>query len=303
MPFTSRAPGRSLCLAALLIFAVAGCASTKTSNTDRTAMEQLLISNAIDQSLNRVDFTPLDGHTVFFDSTLIDCVDKNYIVASTRARILQAGGQLVDKKEEAEIAVEIRSGAVGTDQSEMFVGMPAMSVPGPLPIAVPEVKLWSRSTQTGTAKLGLIAYETESREVIGTGGTILARSDDSNSYFLGMGPWQSGSVRKEVKRQLGRPEWYPLPNTIAFNSPLDDAEPARLRIADSEANSQGVDKPQTPAESLAGNAQSEKASHDESKITISPASMDASFPHAPAHSRPNAPPAGVTPTTGTGGDP
>ena len=241
-------------------------------------MEQLLISNAVDQSLGRIDFTPLAGRTVFLDTTLIDCVDKNYIIASTRSRIFQAGGRLVDEKEKAEIAVELRSGAVGTNQSEMFVGMPAIAVPGPLPIAIPEVKLWSRSTQTGTAKLGLVAYETDSREVIGTGGTILARSDDSNTFFMGMGPWQSGSVRKEVKRQLGRSEWYPLPNTVAFSMPGDVNEPARLRIAGSDSSP--VNEHSGPGVDNA----------------VSPASMDAS-------AQPIVPPAPVPATSGSAGKP
>ncbi|MDQ3330854.1 MAG: hypothetical protein M3552_09400, partial [Planctomycetota bacterium] len=140
---------------------VTGCASTKTSNTGRTAMEQMLISNAVDQSLNRIDFQPLESRAVFLDTTYLDCVDKNYIVASSRNRILQAGGKLVAKPEDAEVVVELRTGAVGTDQSETYIGIPELSLPGPLPIAIPQVKLWSKSTQTGTAKIGVVAFDSK----------------------------------------------------------------------------------------------------------------------------------------------
>lgn len=227
------ASGFATLLAFAICVAIGGCASTKSTNTNRTGMEQLLISNAVDQSLNRVDFEPLESRTVYLDAAFLDCVDKNYIVASSRNRILQAGGKLVEKPEEAEVIVEVRSGAVGTDQSESFIGIPELSLPGPFPIAIPQVKLWSRSTQTGTAKIGLVAFDAKSREVIGRGGTTLARSDDSNTYVFGVGPYQSGTVRTEVSRQLGRPAWNPLPDAIAF-APLQSSEPAKLRLAGTE---------------------------------------------------------------------
>ena len=50
-----------------LAVAITGCTNTSTSNTARTAKEQLLLSNAVDQSLDKVDFTPLYGQKVFVD--------------------------------------------------------------------------------------------------------------------------------------------------------------------------------------------------------------------------------------------
>jgi len=53
-----------------------GCTSSKTTNTARTSREQLLISNAIDQSLAKVDCSALRGASVFIDDKYLDCVDK-----------------------------------------------------------------------------------------------------------------------------------------------------------------------------------------------------------------------------------
>ena len=52
---------------ALVIFLATGCASTATTNTARTAREQLLLSSAVDQSLRKVDFAPLEGQQVFVE--------------------------------------------------------------------------------------------------------------------------------------------------------------------------------------------------------------------------------------------
>ena len=68
-----------------LIAALAGCSSTKQSNTARTAREQLLISNAVDQALSKIDFTALDGQKVFLEEKYLECTDKGYVVSSIRA--------------------------------------------------------------------------------------------------------------------------------------------------------------------------------------------------------------------------
>src|ERR1043166_1148650 len=93
---------RVLCCLLLALVGSTGCTSTKQSNTARTATEQLLISNAVDQSLNKVDFTPLTGSTVFVEEKYIDCVDKGYIIGSVRHKLLQAGALLAGKAEEAD---------------------------------------------------------------------------------------------------------------------------------------------------------------------------------------------------------
>lgn len=239
-------------------------------------MEQLLVSNAVDQSLNRVDFKPLAGRKVFLDTSFVDCVDKNYIIASTRDRVLNADAKLVAKAEDAEVIVELRAGAVGTDLSESYVGVPELAVPGPIPVAIPQIKLWSKSTQTGTAKIGLVAYEAGSRQMLGQGGMTLARSDDSNTFFFGIGPYQSGSVRTEVARQLGQPAWNPLPEAIAFG-PLHSGEPAKLRLAASDddierASGEGVTPPPAPSP-----AAPETPSSPPGKIELEPNQADNPF--------------------------
>jgi hypothetical protein len=102
----------------------------------------MLISNAIDQSLSKVDFRAFGGQKVFLEEKYLDCVDKNYIVSSVRHRVLLQGAQVVGKPEEADLVLEIRSGAVGTDASSSFLGVPAFSVPGMF--AIPEIKLVNR---------------------------------------------------------------------------------------------------------------------------------------------------------------
>ena len=177
-----------------------GCTTSRQSDTQRTAMEQMLISNAVDRALSQIDLSVVQGQPVYLETKYLDAVDQGYILGTLRHQVLAAGGQLVDEQAESTITLEVRSGGVGTDNVDRFVGFPGMALPGPMPVELPEVPLWNRITQFGTAKLGVAAYATESRQMLQCGGQFLARSDESQWTVLGIGPFGGGSVRRELKR-------------------------------------------------------------------------------------------------------
>ncbi|MBX7106925.1 MAG: hypothetical protein K1X57_22840 [Gemmataceae bacterium] len=202
-----------------LSLGVLGCSTTQTSNTARTATEQLLLSNAVDQSLDKIDFRPLAGQNVFLEEKYMDSVDKQYVLASIRHRILRTGGRLVDKADAADIVLEPRSGGVGTSSSSSFVGIPSIVLPGML--TLPEVKFYTRSRQAGFAKIGIAAYDPKTHENRGNGGMTVAVSDDNNSYLVGIGPFQSGTLREEIARTTTGPAATrrdQLPANIVFNT-------------------------------------------------------------------------------------
>ena len=220
--------------AALIVMISCGCSNLKTTNTARSSVEQMLVSNAVDQSLDKIDFRPFAGHAVFLEEKYIDCVDKAYVIGSIRHRLLHEGCQLVDKVDNAEIVLEPRSGAVGTTSKEAYLGIPEITLPGML--TLPEVRLATSSEQVGVAKIGIAAYDAKSHTTLGEGGVTLAQSDDKNISILGIGPYQKGTIRNEVKRSTsgnagitrGR-----IPVQVAFNSPApaDVAEPPSTRGA------------------------------------------------------------------------
>lgn len=231
-----RIPVRHLPLWTLPVMAAAllaaGCTHNQKSNTARTGMEQLLISNAIDRSLEKVDFRPLTDHTVYLEEKYADSVDKAYLVGSVRHRLMTAGARLVDKPEDAEIVIELRSGGVGTDASESFVGIPEITVPGML--TLPEVRFIERSSQSGTAKIGLVAYDAKTRQILGPGGMALSRSTDHNWFVAGMGPFQEGSVKREVSRSTSGPNAArdsSLPAQVVFDRPHPAPGTASIQFA------------------------------------------------------------------------
>jgi hypothetical protein len=234
MTQTRREAGRWLVLCVILLV---GCTTARQSNTARTAREQLLISNAVDQALSKIDFAAFQGSKVFVDDKYLECSDKGYVVGSIRHRLMVNGATIVGKPEEADVAMEMRSGSVGTDNADSYVGIPQIVLPGML--TLPEVKLITRSRQTALAKIGLVAYDTKTHELLGSGGVSSSEADDSNLFVLGIGPFQSGSAREELNtttpRRMNQP-YQPLPSTVAFNASSSDEEerPNRLQLTGHE---------------------------------------------------------------------
>ena len=159
MSRSSRSFGWSLwvvCLASVF----SGCATMKQSDTARTGIEQLLISSATDQTLDKIDFRTIAEAKVYVETKYLDCVDKNYIIVALHQRLLKAGCTLVDKPEDSQVTLEVASGGVGTDRTDMFVGSPAIPLPPPSPISLPRMPIIERTQAMGTAKLAIVAYDT-----------------------------------------------------------------------------------------------------------------------------------------------
>lgn len=213
-------PRHTKLLSVLSLSLLAGCTTATTSNTARTSKEQLLVSNAVDQSLDRVNFRSFSGYNVFLQDKYMDCVDKNYVIASTRHRLFRSGARIVDDIAQADIVLELRSGAVGTSASSAFIGTPEIVLPGML--TIPEVRFIDRKNQEGTAKIGLLAYDPKTKTMLGEGGVALSRAEDNNWFVAGIGPYQNGSVKVEVDRALdtppaGAPQQMPV--NVAFRAP------------------------------------------------------------------------------------
>lgn len=236
MPRTTYRIGLCLLLSCTVLF---GCTTARQTNTARTAREQLLISNAVDQALAKVDFAAFQGSKVFVDDKYLECSDKGYVVASIRHRLMLNGAIIAAKPEEADVAMELRSGGVGTDNADSYVGIPAIVLPGML--TLPEVKLITRGQQTALAKIGLVAYDTKTQQMLGAGGVSSSQSDDTNLYVLGIGPFQSGSARDELDdttpRRINQPH-QPLPSTVAFNASDEPGDrPGKLQLTGDQTSS------------------------------------------------------------------
>lgn len=191
---------KSVPLVVALITIVVGCGTTRTTNTQRTATEQLLISDAIDRAVQSIDFSKLAGQSVYFDDRhLYEVIDDGYLISSLRQHLLASGCILKDDRGQATFVVEPRAGAIGTDNDELLFGIPATNVPqltllSGLPSAIPEVPIIKRHHQRGVAKIAVFAYRSDTGEPAWQSGIATNESTANDVWLFGAGPFKKGTI-------------------------------------------------------------------------------------------------------------
>jgi hypothetical protein len=144
-----------LILAALVC--LTGCTSRVLTNTPRSAIEQLLLSGAVDKSLERLALPEVAGKKVFIDFVNLKAYDVEYIRAATRARFAKIGAVLVEKPGDADLIAEVASGGFGLEYKSSMVGLPAVPMPN-APVPTPELRAWKSVEQTGIFKLFIFIH-------------------------------------------------------------------------------------------------------------------------------------------------
>lgn len=187
----------------LLVCAIlAGCGTTKWTDTRRSATEQLLISDAMDRAVSQLDFRALAGKTVYLDEKPLKSVtDAAYLVSSLRQHMLASGCAFKDKQTEADYIVEIRAGAVGTDHHDLIYGVPAVNIPAMIPIGgigipsqIPEMPFVKKTEQRAVAKIAVFAYNRQTGRPVWQSGVVPMESVAKNFWVFGAGPFQRGTI-------------------------------------------------------------------------------------------------------------
>ncbi len=141
----------------LLVTFAAGCGTRTFTNTQRTAIEQLLLSGAVDSALEKLDIPQLAGKKTYIDFTNLKSYDVEYVKTAVRARFAEIGANLTEDAEQADYVAEISSGALGTEYKSSILGIPSIPLPGS-PTPLPELALARGIEQTGIAKLLVLVY-------------------------------------------------------------------------------------------------------------------------------------------------
>ncbi len=142
---------------------LSGCAAQRTlTQTPRSATEQLLLSAAAERSATQIAGPDVHGARVYLEVSGLtkDAEFAREIVAS---ELQTRGAVIVMEATKATHTVRIVVQALGTDQTEAFVGVPAMS--GLIPI--PEITLFKRNRQTARSRLRFTVIDALTGQTIG----------------------------------------------------------------------------------------------------------------------------------------
>ena len=180
-------------LSLLLVFTTGCVNKLRMTEPTRSLGEQLLLSTSIDRSLSELDAEAigrLKGFKVFISSEYLKTLDQEYLVGSLRDLLLSNGVLVVDAAEEAQMIVEVRSGANSLDSRTATLGIAEdQALPNPVTgaaVALPEISFFKRENNFAVSKVALVAYQAKSREHIFSSGTLLGGAYDRHFQFLGM---------------------------------------------------------------------------------------------------------------------
>ena len=150
----------------VLALVVAGCATPRTTDTPRTATEQLLLSAAADYALPKMDLSPLAGKKVYLDTSNFEGTDKGYVIGAVAGRLNAQGAHIAPSAEKADAILALHCGALSTDRGDFLLGIPVLEVPLPFggTIKTPELALLKRTHRVGIVKLGGHAHDAATGE-------------------------------------------------------------------------------------------------------------------------------------------
>ena len=244
------------------LLVVAGCGTTQL----RSGTEQLLLSDSVDRTVDQLEFSVLSGRKVFLDTTYINTVkglmfvNADYIISAIRHKLTTSGCLIQDSKDKADYVLEARVGALGTDSLEVTYGLPACNAlstaaslvaSAPVVPTIPEISVGKRNAALSTSKIVVYAYHRESGVPVWQSGTAISKSDAKDTWIMGAGPLQRGSIYKTPKFagfKLKRPGFLgkskgptpPAPLTIADTYQFVHPAVLEQQIADTEAAAAAV---------------------------------------------------------------
>ncbi len=153
---------KSIFVIGILFIALTGCATMKELPTpdQATAIEQLLITQAVEQSLNGKDAIalPLPEHATVHLETAGLTIDQRFLIGAVSRWLGEQGLRLPPDSKEATYRIQILVQSLGTEQSRSFFGMPPVQSVL-IPFSLPAITIYGAQYQSGFTRFRLDIYE------------------------------------------------------------------------------------------------------------------------------------------------
>ena len=166
------------------------------SEATRKAVEQLSAEALRDRAVY-VD-------TSYLISSAYPTPENLFYVAELRNKLLVGGVRLAEKREKAQIVLEVRSAGIGIDRLEYLLGLPSVYISGATgtdtaaganaPLATPELAIVKSTKQYGFASAAFVAYWADTGELVASSGPFVGRTLREDWWILGFGPRTVGDI-------------------------------------------------------------------------------------------------------------
>jgi len=140
-----------------------------TSNTQRSATEQLLVSTSVDRAVEAVELPEVSGRRVAVKVVGLGHIDEDYddlqyLQTALEQRLLRADGILAEKGDAADLRMTVLVGAVGTVERHFTLGLPSYNV-----------GVFGHYKQQGYTKMSLLTRD-GSGEIVADSPSVMERA-------------------------------------------------------------------------------------------------------------------------------
>jgi hypothetical protein len=195
-----------------------GCATIRTTDPPHTATEQFLLSGAAQSAVDQVSADTLRDRIVYIDTTYLTTAwqtapELSYLIGQFRAKLLEGGARLADKREAAQIVIELRSGGVGIDRLEFLLGIPSFGLSGiagataaaqASAVITPELAILKSTRQYSFASVAFVAYWADTGELLTSSGPFVGKRYREDWWIFGTGPRTVGDIPPTERRTAAR---------------------------------------------------------------------------------------------------
>jgi len=187
---------------------VTGCAlEQEVSRTPRTAVEQVLLTQAVEKALVNLSVQLPEGVNVDMDVTGLESDrsrldmtntgqgtinrpsrDILYIRDAVAAELGRRGYRVSAQGAESPYLVRVMAESFGTMQGNVFVGMPPVQSVL-IPFSLPELTLYKRQSQSGYVRLHMDVYDNRTGEFLGSTPKLIGRAYFNQYTVLILATW------------------------------------------------------------------------------------------------------------------
>jgi len=162
-----------------ILFVVGACTMPYRRPTDpKTASEQLLMSHATEESLDKIDLGIPQGTAITLDTTGLTA-DQVFLGEVIAGRLGQQGLIVRKSDQEASYRVQLIVQSFGTSRNAKLIGIAGgSSQAGGIGFGIPEVALWKDDRERATVQFYMNIY------------------DAATGRFVRFTPWYKGSASR-----------------------------------------------------------------------------------------------------------
>lgn len=196
-----------------LVWLAHGCATIRVTDTPQTADQQFLLTEAANKAVSQLSLDAMRGRSVWvltdyafsttqpYDQTFFTnqiqepTFEAAYLIGELRARLLQAGARLAPTRDQAEVMLEVRTGALAINRVDFLLGLSAFSLlPGSsnsssstaLGVATSSnLALFQSIKQNGFAAVAIVAYWRNTGELLAISGPFIGKTYRNDNLIFG----------------------------------------------------------------------------------------------------------------------